>query len=102
MPERAAEWPPTRQPGPVEYATVRTLAELPIVSPSHESLAATAVILARTLDEGAGMATAAVSRELRATMDAITKGDDLTDDLAAAEREMVARLRAPVGDTTNE
>lgn len=65
-------------------------------SPVHASLVATALTLARKLDEGAGLATAAVARELRATLDVLTKGaaDDDDDGFAA----LVAGLSTAVGD----
>jgi len=72
-------------PAPVELdlsveAEVRAeLVDAVQIHPAHRSLVATAYTLARKLDEGAGMATAAVSKELRATLDAILKeagGDD--------------------------
>jgi hypothetical protein len=54
-------------------------------SQSHETLAALAATLADTLDAGAGMAVAAVSRELRATLEALApkEGTDAFDRLAA-------------------
>ena len=48
---------------------------------AHGSLVAIALILAQKLDEGAGMATAAVAAELRATLDDILKGADDDDEL---------------------
>jgi len=74
------------QPAPADLdlsveAEVRAeLAHAPALHPAHRSLVATAYTLARKLDEGAGMATAAVSKELRATLDAILKGADDDDD----------------------
>ena len=61
--------------------------------PMGESLAAMAFTLARTLDEGAGLAVAAVNRELRANLVELASmgvsGDDDLDE----------RLSAPVRDT---
>lgn len=49
-----------------------------------------ALTLARTLDEGAGMSTAAVSRELRATIDELAQfvpgAESVVDALVAARR----------------
>jgi hypothetical protein len=56
---------------------------------------ALALTLAETLDGGAGMATAAVARELRATLAALTPEVKLDDDGFAA---LIAQLRAPMGD----
>lgn len=63
---------PRRTRGPVERDTYKTIRDLPRVNPAHDSLAATALVLAKALDDGAGLATAAVARELRATMGALT------------------------------
>jgi hypothetical protein len=57
-----------------------------------EALAGLALTLAAFLDEGAGMATAAVARELRATVEALTNdGDDEAEDVLAG-------LSSPVRD----
>lgn len=69
---------------------VKSRGELGGVQPS---LAETAYTLARTLDEGAGLATAAVARELRATLQALEARSD--SDLGTA---FVAGLFSPVGD----
>ena len=54
-----------------------------VTSTYDEALGALALTLAQSLDDGAGMATAAVSRELRATLAALTaqtvKEDDHDD-----------------------
>jgi hypothetical protein len=75
-PELRDELPPLS----VETAVRENLADAPQNSPAHVALIATAITLARKLDEGAGMATAAVAKELRATLDAILKGADDDDD----------------------
>ena len=80
--------------GKVELATARTLRGLDAVSPAHEALSASALVLARTLDEGAGMAAAAVARELRATLAALTEGGQGGD--ADPLAELTALLSAPV------
>jgi hypothetical protein len=55
-----------------------TLDDVPEVSVAHRALVATALTLARKLDDGAGMATAAVAKELRATLAEILReaGED--------------------------
>jgi hypothetical protein len=68
------------QPLSVEAAVRDNLADVPQNSPAHIALVATAITLARKLDEGAGMATAAVAKELRATLDAILRGAEEDDD----------------------
>jgi hypothetical protein len=58
-------------------------------------LAEASLVLARSLDDGAGLATAAVARELRATLTELAKGcerDSGTDPI----EELVAQLRDPV------
>lgn len=82
----------------VEAAVRENLAGVDATSPVHVALVATALTLARKLDEGAGLATAAVARELRATLDALTKGGDDDDDDGFAD--LVAGLRSPVGYST--
>jgi hypothetical protein len=79
----------------VEAAVRETVADLPPTSPAHAALVATALTLARKLDEGAGLATAAVARELRSTLDVLTKteGDD-DDELAG----FVNSLSSPMGN----
>lgn len=58
------------------------------VHPMGESLAAMSINLARTLDDGAGLAVAAVNRELRANLIELARleegDDDLGDDLSQA------------------
>lgn len=76
----AKELPQELPPLSVEAAVRENLADAPQYSPAHVALIATAITLARKLDEGAGMATAAVAKELRATLDAILRGADDDDD----------------------
>jgi hypothetical protein len=64
----------------VEDEVRATLDDAHEVSIAHRALVATALTLARKLDDGAGMATAAVAKELRATLDAILKEADDDDD----------------------
>lgn len=62
---------------------------------SHgEALATLALTLAAALDGGAGMATAAVARELRATLDKLTESSHVDDD-----DDWVAGVSAEVRDT---
>ena len=75
-PDISGELPPLS----VEAAVRENLADAPQSSPAHVALIATAITLARKLDEGAGMATAAVAKELRATLDVILRGADEEDD----------------------
>lgn len=100
MGRRPAAPPPEPDPDlpalSVEAAVRESLAGIPEVAPAHAALVATALTLARKLDEGAGLATAAVSRELRSTLDVLTKqeGDDDDDALS----DFVSRLSAPMGN----
>ena len=71
------------------------LAGLASGGPVSGSLAATALILARTLDDGAGLATAAVARELRATLLALAAGGGGDDD---GTQTLLAELSTPVLD----
>lgn len=88
-----SEETPGPEYGPVEGAVRGDVDALELVSPMGRSLAETAFNLARTLDNGAGMATAAVARELRETLKTLAEaaGDDDSGDL-------FARLSTPVGD----
>ena len=61
----------------------------------HDALADTAKVLARTLEDGAGLSTAAVARELRATLADLAP----TVKEVSALEQLVARLSAPLGDT---
>lgn len=84
-----------RRRGPVEMAVWRSLRDAERVSPAHDSLAASALVLARSLDVAeAGRDLAALARELRATMEALTASGGGGDGFDA----IVARLSAPVGD----
>lgn len=73
----------------------RTLRDTERVNPAHEGLSAAALVLAAKLDGDAGLATAAVARELRATLTALTAaGSDGGDDFDG----FLEQLSAPVGD----
>jgi len=84
-------------PGPVEAAV---LADLKQIDPPAGSaaMAASAVALARKLDEDAGLATAAVARELRATMTALAP--PVEDGNSSDIDELVRALSAPVQQPT--
>jgi hypothetical protein len=61
------------------------IAALVTLHPMGEALAEMAITLARSLDEGAGLATAAVNRELRANLLELARmAVDDDDDLDAA------------------
>jgi hypothetical protein len=84
--------PPRRRAGPVERQVKRDIAALVTAHPMGEALAAMSLNLARTLDDGAGLATAAVNRELRANLLelsrlAVDDNDDLSDELSAPVRD---------------
>ncbi|MGW0805257.1 hypothetical protein [Nonomuraea sp. NPDC002799] len=80
-------------PGPVEAAVRGDVDALDVSGSMARSLAATAFNLAHKLDTDAGMATAAVARELRETLKALAEaaGDDDGSDL-------VAELSTSLGD----
>jgi hypothetical protein len=91
--------PDDADPGPIEAAVHALLSRMELGA-DRAVYAAMCVELARTLDDGAGQATAAVNRELRETVKALTagEGDDADD---AARRDLLARLSAPLGNTKN-
>jgi hypothetical protein len=80
-----------------ERATRRAVRDLDDLTPMQLALAELAYTLARALDEGAGagMSTAAVAKELRATLEVLARsGDDGDSEVA----QLIAELSAPVGD----
>jgi hypothetical protein len=83
--------------GPMEKAIRATLKELE-VSPVTDARARLAVVLAVSLDAGAGMATAAISRELRATLSELENRDGGDTDGFA---DLLEQLSAPVVNTKN-
>jgi transcriptional regulator with XRE-family HTH domain len=75
---------PARPPcGDVEAATRQSVEDLGDLAGQEPALAEASYALAAALDAGAGMSTAAVARELRATLQALWAGrspDDVDDD----------------------
>lgn len=63
-------------------------------SPKHEALASVARMLAATLDAGAGLATAGITKEYRQVLDALTEVTDAGDSFDA----LLAELSAEMGD----
>ena len=84
--------------GPNEKAVRSTLKQLE-VNVSTDALARLAVTLAQTLDGDAGMATAAVSRELRATLTDLEGRHGGSDDDELTK--FLAQLSAPLVDPPN-
>lgn len=79
--------------GPVETKVRQDVNALVSAHPMGEALAEMAFALARALDDGAGMATAAVNRELRANLIELARlAVDDDDDLEA-------QLSTPLRDT---
>jgi hypothetical protein len=81
---------PEQEGGACETATRAEIAAL--TGPVSPALAATAVHLARHLDKGAGLATAAVARELRATITALTVGGGDEED---GTQRLLERISGP-------
>jgi hypothetical protein len=61
-------------------AVLASLRREGVMSTTDEALGQLALTLAETLDGDAGMATAAVSRELRATLASLTAKEEVIDD----------------------
>lgn len=80
---------------PPKGVAAATLRQLEALGEAHTALGQAALVLAKQLDEGAGMATAAVARELRATMKELTPHDG-GDDFA----KLMAALSSPVRDAS--
>lgn len=83
--------------GPMEKATRSTLKALE-VDPVSDARGRLAIVLAVTLDGGAGMATAAVSRELRATLTELECRDGGDTDGFA---DLLRQLSSPVVNSEN-
>lgn len=82
---------PAGEYGPVETKVRQDIEALVTQHPMGEALAEMAFTLARTLDKGAGLATAAVNRELRANLVELARmgvpdDDDLEDRLSTPVR----------------
>ena len=92
---------PRRRRGPVERMVRKDVAALMTAHPMGEALAEMAYTLARSLDDGAGLATAAVSRELRANLVELAKmgvdDDDLDESLSTPD----PGLPPPVRDSSD-
>jgi hypothetical protein len=79
--------------GPVELKVRQDVGALVTEHPMGESLSEMSFNLARTLDEGAGLAVAAVNRELRANLVELARmevgndDDDFGDSLSAPVRD---------------
>jgi hypothetical protein len=84
-----------RRRGRVELATARSIREIGDLPRGLGGLAEVALTLARSLDDGAGLAVAAVARELRATLTKLAEdpGDDGEPDPFEAE---IAAFSRPV------
>ena len=83
--------------GPIETGVLADLAD--ITGPGTEGMKATAVRLARTLDGDAGLATAAVARELRACLSSLMR--EGTDEHSDALAALITRMSAPVQHAPN-
>jgi hypothetical protein len=87
---------PRARRGPVERKVRADVGALMTAHPMGEALAEMAFTLARTLDEGAGLAVAAVNRELRANLVELARlgvnSDDALDD-ALSTPDMPAAVR---------
>lgn len=78
--------------GPIEESTRLNVAALPTTHVMSDALAEIAFTLAESLDKGAGLAEAAVSRELRAVLAELASVTSEDDD------NLTASLSAPVRD----
>lgn len=79
-----------RRRGKVELATARSLREIGELPRGLAGLGESALTLARLLDDGAGLATAAVARELRATLVKLAEDDARDDEPDPFEAEIAA------------
>jgi len=95
----AAKKPAAKRPSkprvlPCRAAVLSTLGQLE-ADPKSEARAQLALTLADALDAGAGMATAAISKELRAVLRELEEGHGGDDELAG----FLAGLSAEVGNS---
>lgn len=81
----------------VEASVRESLEGVTSEAPEHAALVALALTLARKLDDGAGMATAAVGKELRSTLDQIFKVRGAGDDDGLDDFVNGLGLPAPLG-----
>ena len=89
-----------RRKGRVELATARSLRDIGELPPGLAGLGEAALVLAQTLDKGAGLATAAVARELRATLVKLAEGASDDGDVDPfAEFSAGLAMPAEVGDS---
>ncbi|MEU8055702.1 hypothetical protein [Microbispora bryophytorum] len=83
--------------GPLESAVRKNIEDLALVAPMSDALAEIAFNLARKLDSGkAVMASAAIGRELRETLQALVEAagdDDSSELLSALQSSMPAKIR---------
>ena len=88
--------------GPIETAVLELIADVDDEEIAGQSVyAAMATRLARTLDDGAGLAVAAVNRELRETIKAMTMRGDAGDGDSPRADDLFARMSAPLGNPAN-
>lgn len=85
--------PPRKRRGPVERKVRADIAALVTAHPMGEAIAEMSYNLAHVLDEGAGLATAAVNRELRANLTelgrlAVDDNDTLEAELSSPTASM--------------
>jgi hypothetical protein len=76
---------------PVAEVHAATLRKLQSLNEQDSALGQVALTLAKTHDDGAGLSTAAIARELRATLKELTPndgGDDFTRLMAALSAEV--------------
>jgi len=97
-PEASEETPPGPTYGPIEAQVRADLNALITAHPMGESLAEMSFNLARTLDRGAGLAVAAVNRELRANLVELAGMGVDDDDFDAELSTPTDGVPAPVRD----
>ena len=87
-------------PGPVEAAVRRDLRALVTSHPMGEALEAMSLSLARTLDAGAGLAAAAVNRQLRENLLELARLAVQAED--GLDAELSAEIRNDAGPGPDE
>jgi len=88
-----------RRRGKCELGMARVLREVNQETPGLAALGPASLALARELDAGAGLATAAVGRELRAYVQALV-GGGVNDDGETAAAQLLRQLSAPLDYST--